>query len=115
VPVSDINTLRNSKIVKRIIQTQVDSTGEAYVLRTRAELVNGWSLHYWEHGTSKIRRYSFHVLLGRKAVVRWDNAPHHPKIKSFPHHKHTGGTIAASKDMTVDLVLAELQTMIEKH
>jgi hypothetical protein len=33
----------------------------------------------------------------------------------FLTNKHMGGTIAASKDMTVSLVLAELQTMIEKH
>ena len=115
MPVSDINTLRNSKLVRRIVQTHVDSTGDAYVLRARAELVNGWSLHYWEHRTSKIRRYSFHVFLERKMVVRWDNAPHHPKVKSFPHHKHVGRTIEASKDMMVELVLAELQAMIEKH
>jgi hypothetical protein len=48
-------------------------------------------------------------------IVRWDNAPHHPEIQSFPHHKHVGRTIEASKDMTVELVLAELQAMIEKH
>ena len=114
MPVSDINTLRNSKLVRKIVQTQVDSTGDEYVLKARAELVNGWSLHYWEHGTSKIRRYSFHVLLGRKMVIRWDNAPHHPKVRSFPHHKHAGRTIEASKDMVVELVLAELQAMIEK-
>jgi hypothetical protein len=115
VPVSDINTLRNSKLVRRIVQTQVDSTGDAYVLKASAELVDGWSLRYWEHGTSEVRRYSFQVLLGRKMVVRWDNAPHHPKIKSFPHHKHVGRTVEDSKDMTVALVLAELQAMIERR
>jgi hypothetical protein len=115
VPVSDINALRNSKLVKRIVQTHVDSTGDAYVLKARAELVNGWSLHYWEHGDSRIRRYSFQVLLGRKMIVRWDNAPHHPEVQSFPHHQHVGRAIEASKEMTVELVLAELQAMIERH
>jgi len=114
VPVSDINTLRNSKLVKRIVQTQVDSTGDAYVLKSIAELFNCLLLHFCEHGTSKIRRYSFHVLLGRRMVVRWDNAPHHPEVQSFPHHRHAGRTIEASKDMTVELVLAELQAMIGK-
>jgi hypothetical protein len=115
VPVSDINTLRNSRLVRRIVRTQVDSTGNAYVLKARAELVNGWFLDYWEHGTGRIRRYSFHVLGGRKMVVRWDNAPHHPEVPSFPHHKHVGRTIEASKAMTLRLVLAELQTMIDKY
>ncbi len=114
MPVSDINALRNSKIVKEVVQTQVDSTGDSYILKARADLVNGWSLHYWEHSTSRIRRYSFHVLLGRKTVIRWDNAPHHPAISSFPHHKHVGGAIEASRDMTVELVLAELRAMIEE-
>ncbi len=114
MPVSDVNTLRNSKLVRRISQAQVDSTGDAYVLKVRAELVNGWSLQYWEHGTSKTRRYSFHVLMGRKMVVRWDNAPHHPEVRSFPSHKHVGRTIDASKDMTIELVLEELQAMIGK-
>jgi hypothetical protein len=114
VPVSDINTLRNSKLVKKIVQTQVDSTGHVYVLKARAELANGWILHYWEHGTGKVRRYSFQVLIGRRMVVRWDNAPHHREVESFPHHKHAGRTIEASKDMTVELVLAELKAMIGK-
>jgi Family of unknown function (DUF6516) len=47
-------------------------------------------------------------------VVRWDNAPHHPGVRSFPHDKHVGRTIEASKDMTVELVLAELKAMIGK-
>jgi Family of unknown function (DUF6516) len=114
VPVSDINILRNSKLVRQVVDTRVDSTGDAYILKARAELVNGWSLHYWEHGTGKVRRYSFQVLLGRTMVVRWDNAPHHPGVRSFPHHKHAGRTIEASKDMTVELVLAELKAMIGK-
>ena len=114
MPVADINLIRNSKIIRKVIQSQVDSTGDAYVLKVRAELVNGWILHYWEHGTIKVRRYSFHVSLGRTMIARWDNAPHHPEVKSFPHHRHTGRTIEASKEMTVALVLSEIQAMIDK-
>jgi hypothetical protein len=42
------------------------------------------------------------------------HAPHHPGVRSFPHHKHVGRTIETSSDMTVELVLVELQAMIEK-
>jgi hypothetical protein len=24
-----------------------------------------------------------------KLMVRWDNAPHHKNLKTYPHHKHT--------------------------
>jgi len=25
-----------------------------------------------------------------KLKIGWDNAPHHKKLESFPHHKHIG-------------------------
>ena len=33
-------------------------------------------------------------ILGRKKngqlIIRWDNAPHHKQIQTYPHHKHLG-------------------------
>ena len=116
MPVSEINALRKSEIVKRVIHSHVDSTGEeSYVLKIRAELINGWLLDFFEHGADKNRRrYSFHVFQSRKMIIRWDNAPHHPEVESFPHHKHVRGKIEASNEMTLALVLSELQKMMEK-
>jgi len=34
-------------------------------------------------------KYSFHWQnVEGKLIRRWDNAPHHPEISSFPHHLH---------------------------
>ena len=34
-------------------------------------------------------KYSFHYQKKDHLVFRYDNAPHHRQISSFPHHKHT--------------------------
>jgi hypothetical protein len=34
--------------------------------------------------------YSYTYMAGEKRVFRYDNAPHHPEIKTHPHHKHIG-------------------------
>lgn len=36
------------------------------------------------------RVYSFHWQdQNNEMLIRWDNAPHHRHILTFPHHKHT--------------------------
>lgn len=36
-------------------------------------------------------KYSFHWQRADGSLIRrWDNAPHHPEIDTFPHHVHDG-------------------------
>ncbi|MDG6996447.1 MAG: hypothetical protein JRN52_11040 [Nitrososphaerota archaeon] len=84
LPLRDVEILRHSEIVKRILSTSFDGIADAYVLKIRAELTNGWLLDYFEHGTPVLRRYSYHVFHERMMIVRWDNAPHHRRLKGFP-------------------------------
>lgn len=44
-----------------------------------------------EKGTLSINRYRHHWQSHDGQVIkRWDNAPHHPEIDTFPHHLHNG-------------------------
>ena len=44
-----------------------------------------------EKGTLSIKRYRHHWQSRDGQVIkRWDNAPHHPEIDTFPHHLHDG-------------------------
>lgn len=44
-----------------------------------------------EKGTLSIKRYRHHWQNHAGQVIkRWDNAPHHPEIDTFPHHLHNG-------------------------
>lgn len=39
--------------------------------------------------TAEVYRYSYHYQdRNGNLIFRYDMAPHHPEIKTFPHHKH---------------------------
>jgi len=112
VPLSDVELLRKSAIVDRIVSVSFDGIANSYILKVRVALKNGWLMDYWEHRAPGLRRYSFHVFHDNRMIARWDNAPHHPGVKTFPHHKHVGGDIQDSEDMDVEKALAEFEKMI---
>ena len=56
------------------------------------------------------RVYSFHWQdQNDRMIMRWDNAPHHQHISTFPHHKHTPDGIFASLEITLSEVLAAIR------
>lgn len=112
MPLGDVGFLRQSAIVERIASVSFDGIANSYILKVRVELKNGWLMDYWEHRAPGLRRYSFHVFQDNLIIVRWDNAPHHPEVKTFPHHKHLAGEIQDSEEIDVETVLAELEKMI---
>lgn len=48
-------------------------------------------------------------------VFRYDNAPHHPEIKSFPHHKHQSSeeNIVECQEPDIDSILLEIGIIID--
>ena len=113
MPLSILDKLKSSDIVKEIISVNFDGIGDSYRLKIRVRLKNNWSMDTFEHKTSKIRRYSFHVFENGKMKIRWDNAPHFPDVKTFPNHKHYKSSILESEEMTIEMVLDELSSMIK--
>jgi hypothetical protein len=113
-PKEILDALSTSKIVVRVVFVRLDGVSDLYAVKIRVELANGWLLDCWEHKTPKLRRYSFHVFEGRKFIVRWDNTPHYPDLKGFPHHKHEGKKVIESGNMTVEKVLKELKTIMKQ-
>lgn len=66
-------------------------------LRVRVELTNRDFLELAEYftvqtGIITVQRYRYQWMDGAQQILkkRWDNAPHHPHLKNFPHHMHDG-------------------------
>lgn len=54
--------------------------------------------------------YSYAYIRNGQCVFRYDNAPHHPDIITFPHHKHRGAArIAPTDQPSVNQVLGEIE------
>jgi hypothetical protein len=49
-------------------------------------------------------------------VFRYDNAPHHPHIATFPHHKHLfPEQIVPTDQPTLSQILAEIDDLVSKR
>lgn len=74
--------------VERIVPVELD--GE--MLRIVLYLKDSSNLRITELWADKLlKKYSYYWLnTNNELKIGWDNAPHHTKIKSFPHHKHIG-------------------------
>ena len=57
-------------------------------------------------------RYRYQYLRDDETVFRYDNAPHHLYLPTFPHHKHEEYTIVASSESTLQQVLAEIASLM---
>lgn len=88
--------------------------------RLRVTLLDGSLLQCVEraHVESEvfhIERYSFHWQRADGSFLRrWDNAPHHREISSFPHHVHIGDEshVFAHESTDVFQVLESIEAML---
>ncbi len=110
-----VKILKESKIVESILSIDSDAFGEYYRLKIQARLINGWKLHVWEHAAPRFRRYAYHISKGSELIIRWDNAPHHRQVRTFPHHKHLKEAILESREVVIEDILKELEQMMKEE
>lgn len=74
--------------VVRIVPVELD--GE--MLRLILYLKDGTNLRVTEQWSERIlERYSYYWLTPTNELkIGWDNAPHHTRLETYPHHKHVG-------------------------
>ncbi len=85
-----LDVLSNSDIVLEIAVIVLVQEPGRQALRAIVLLKGGYVLHINESHGRNFRSYSYHVRKGDKMVQRWDNAPHWPNMRTFPHHLHFG-------------------------
>lgn len=84
------------------------------MLSGRLLFVDGSMLEFMEYLKEENRlKYRFHLINKEGDMVfRYDNAPHHRDISSFPHHKHLPGNVSESNEKSIMDVLDEIETLI---
>lgn len=91
-------TAVSSPKVRRVerVRYEEDATGSIGLIRCRLVLINDDLLELVERVEVQatgvvITKYRHHWQDSDGHLVkRWDNAPHHPDVTSFPHHLHDG-------------------------
>jgi hypothetical protein len=92
-------TRGNLRIRLRFSDNALLEISEAFILA-------GGELHWLSY------RYHYQDALGT-LVFRYDNAPHHPEVVTYPDHKHQREQILASSHPPIEQILEEVQTVRE--
>lgn len=107
-----IATLQKSKIVKEIQIIDLVSEKEVRMLKAKAILIDKSILFINRYVDENTNKYSYHwQTKSGKLKLRWDNAPHHKSVSTFPHHQHTKNkrTVKESSEITIEEVLAHIR------
>ena len=69
-----------------------------------------------EFSSKEERNYSFHWMdEDKNLIIRWDNAPYHRDISSYPHHKHIQNRIAESHIITLEEVIQYIEKQLKNR
>ncbi len=59
------------------------------------------------------KKYKYHYRNSDNSLIfRYDNAPHHKKIDTFPHHKHLPNKIVSANEPDLLQILSEINETI---
>lgn len=112
--------LNNTLISHYQIVREYEGLEKSYI-RARLVLTDGSLLEFAEYiethaGNVKITDYSFHWMDEEgNQICRWNNTPHYPRLKNFPHHVHVGKEkVVSGKPVNIFDVLEEITKTIEK-
>ncbi|MCG2738480.1 MAG: DUF6516 family protein [Candidatus Methanoperedenaceae archaeon] len=106
-------TLTASPLVKDIDIDDEFITSVSGFLDCTVVMIDGSTLYVTEYFTisgENIKRdkYSYHLQKKGEFIIRWDNAPHHRELSTFPYHVHDKDGVYESKEITMDEVLEEI-------
>jgi len=79
--------------------------------------VDGSELTFFEllsqdHAVVRPVKYRFHYQIGNQFIFRYDNAPHHQELSTFPSHKHTSKGVEPAASVTFQHVFQEIVDML---
>lgn len=99
-------------ILTSTVNREVDETLDTGFHRGRVAFLDGSVLEFSEQVPVERQKYRIHYMDGENnLIVRWDSAPHHPELETFPFHKHTPSGVETHPPITV---LAALAGVVER-
>lgn len=102
--------LEASPVVRAFEVVEFREWAEGFYYRLAVRLHDGSLLHAREFFSADERHYSFHWQTAEGAlIVRWDDAPHHRELETFPYHVHEGEAVKQSLPVSLREVLAEIE------
>jgi hypothetical protein len=95
------------------INTEYDEDADTGFIGGNITFKDGSIFHFKEVLLGKNRHYRFHYMGERNNLIsRWDTAPHHKDLKTFPYHVHLPDGVKESKRVTLLNVLDKIESIV---
>jgi hypothetical protein len=116
-----ISLIRNNDFVSNIEKITVDEIAQRGFYKIKCQLIpSKFKLDIKFIKTQSDFIYSYQ-LYTTKALARWDNEPHYPAIRTFPHHFHDSeenvkeSKLTGNAESDIKIVLSKIGSIIEKN
>jgi hypothetical protein len=101
-----------------VLQKKVYNAKQGYI-RGRLEFLGGKRREFVEVKDTDVvtkLKYRYHFMGEQEVMLsRYDNAPHHSRIASYPHHKHVGDEVHESDEPSLADVLLEIAELLRRQ
>lgn len=106
------HSLEQSPIVSDFEVLEFRTWEDGFYYKIKIGIQDGSLLFAREFYNQNERHYSFHWQDARGSLlIRWDDAPYHRHLTTFPYHKHIKDLVVESLPVGLPLVLQEIATL----
>ena len=100
-------------IERKSIDTEYDEDADVGYIGGYINFKDGSVFHFKEVLMGQGRYYRFHYMDEKNNLIsRWDTAPHHKELKTFPYHVHLPDGVKECKLVTLNGVLDRLESIV---
>jgi hypothetical protein len=100
-------------IEQESIDTEYDEDADIGNIGGSIVFKDGSVLHFKEIFFGEKVQYRFHYMDEKNNLIaRWDNAPHHKELSTFPHHVHLPDGVKENKHVKLFYVLDKIENII---
>ncbi len=106
---------RYTDLILQTLRIEERQEGSFRYFKARLILRDGSSLNISEVWQQQVLiKYRYYWLDRKnKTIIGWDNAPHHPELENFPHHKHIGKKEIASYETCLEDVMEVIRKLLQ--
>lgn len=109
-----IDCLTSNKLIQSYEVLEYFDEDIIKLIKIKAHLIDNSTLFKREIIKPDSSNYSYHWQDDSgNLIFRWDNAPYHPDIVTFPHHLHKSIKIVSAYRVNINEVLTEIEKYLD--
>ena len=111
-----LNCLKKFSFIKNVEVLDLRIFKAGFYVKMLVQFNDDSILYIREYVDENERSYSYHWQTKEgKLIIRWDNAPHHKNIPTYPHHKHIKGDVLPNYAITCEEILKEIEQVLKSQ